>query len=436
MLDIHARLTILPICCLLYAIPPALADEGYRLGPQDQVQVKVSDFRSATGEAYQWTAFAGEFSVGPSGRLSLPVLGELDASGKTTAELEAEIASKLQAKAGLAAKPDASVQIVTFRPFYVMGSVDKPGEYEYRPGLTVLQAVSLAGGMQRVPTDALLGFARDALNSRGDLRVLSADRIAFLARQARLDAEIAGSASITFPDEVRLRASEPDVGRIMREEQLLFDSQRSGLQAQVTTINQNKDYLRHEIEELNAKDQTIADQLEATKGELEQITNLMNKGLSSTNRLLELKQNTGQIEANKLDVQLAITRAHEDISKSDRDILELQTKRRNDAFEELSEVRVKLAETVEKIATAQALVVQDEARAPMAIVADSTALQQPDFFLARRTNGKSETIPAHEDDLVQPGDVVRVVPKLLPRVDDSAEATGAGRNPPHAASAF
>ncbi len=68
------------------------------------------------------------------------VVGEIEASGRTTSEIASDIADRLKAKAGLATRPDASVQIVKYRPYYVMGSVEKPGEYEYRPQLSVLQA--------------------------------------------------------------------------------------------------------------------------------------------------------------------------------------------------------------------------------------------------------------------------------------------------------
>lgn len=437
MVDLRVGVTTMSLCYFVLGSAATSADEVYKLGPEDKVQVRITDLRPGTGQAYQWTVFTdSKFVVNPSGQLSLPVLGELDASGKTTSELEVEIETKLQAKAGLAVTPDVSVQIVDFRPFYVMGSVDKPGEYEYRPGLTVLKAISLAGGLQRVASDALLGYARDALNSRGDLRILSADRTAFLVRQARLEAEISGSAAISVPEEVRLRAEEPDVSRILREEQLLFKSRRDGLQTQIVTLNQNKDFLQHEIEELRAKDVAIIGQLDATKKELGQIIGLVSKGFSPLPRQLELEQNVAQIESNRLDIQLAIVRAQEDISNSDRDISQLKTTRRNDELQELSETRLKLAETTEKMATVQALITQDEARAPMTIAADTAAYEKPDYFLARRTDGKFETIRAQEDDLVQPDDVVRVVPKTLSRDGNSARAAGAGRDLSRATSAF
>ena len=120
--------TISPILVSLLVMASGAAHgegEAYRLGPQDELQVRVSDLRTGAGEAYQWQAFNNsKFAIAPSGRLSLPVIGEIDASGRTTAEIEATIGKRLQEKAGLAVRPDASVQIVKFRPFYLMGRVE------------------------------------------------------------------------------------------------------------------------------------------------------------------------------------------------------------------------------------------------------------------------------------------------------------------------
>jgi protein involved in polysaccharide export with SLBB domain len=423
--------SVLALCCLAFSA--AQATEVYRLGPGDHVEVKVSDFRAGTGEAYQWTAFSGgggtaDFIVAPDGRLSLPVVGELDAAGKTTADLEDAIAAKLQAKAGLTTKPDASVQVVKFRPFYVVGIVDKPGEYDYRPGLTVLQAVGVAGGVERTTSDALLGFIKDALTSRGDLRVLAADLTTLRARQARLDAEIADKDQIVFPDELRAKSDDPDVVRAMREEQLLFDAQRTGLAAQIATIEKNKAFLHDEIASLGQKGAAVAGQLASMRKELDLIAGLVSKGLTAAPRQLELEQNIAQIEGNQLDVEVAIVRANEDIAKSDRDIQELKTTRRNDELTEAADVRVKLAETIEKMQTSQTLVQQAEVRAPAETMANVEGFDKPIYMLSRRNDkGQAEDAPAQESDLVRPGDVVRVLPRLPAAAPASSAPAAAAR---------
>jgi protein involved in polysaccharide export with SLBB domain len=396
------------------AIAQASAAEPYVLGPGDRVEIRVSDFRSGLGEAYQWPIFSQpneDFVVGPDGRLSVPVIGAVDAGGRTTADVAAEIVSRLQSRAGLTTRPDVSVQIVRFRPIYVTGAVDKPGEYDFRPGLTVLQAVSIAGGLQRLTSDVFLGLEKDALNARGDLRVLEADRVSLLARQARIDAEAHDRNSIEFPKEL-ISGGDPGAARAMREEQILFDAQRSGLKKQTAALEQNKKYLAGEIDRLRQKSDTIAQGLAATQKEYDLFSSLVKKGLTARPRQLELEQNLAQIQSNQLDVEVAIVRANEDIARSDRDLSDISTKFGADLIQEAQDVRVKLDETVEKIETARQMVQQSEVRAPMLLQATLDAAERPTYTIAhRRGDGKIEESPAGETDGVQPGDVVRVIIK-------------------------
>ena len=400
----------LAMALLLSGAGVAQAEEPYRLGPQDQLQVKVSDLRAGTGEAYQWQAFAGEFTVAPSGRVALPVAGEVEASGRTTSEVAADLAERLKAKAGLANKPDASVQIVKFRPFYVMGSVEKPGEYEYRPQLSVLQAVSIAGGMQRVPTDALLHFTREAVQARGDIRELSATRLALIARQNRLDAEIRET-PLTFSAELQSRAREAEVARMLSEERLALETRQAALAAQIANLVQDKDFLTKQIASLTAKDARTAEQLEMMRNEFARIAGLVTKGLSAMPRQIEASQAIATLEASRLDVQIAVIRARQDISKADRDILELKDQRRNVALQESAETRIKLNETEAKLDAANNLLRQAEIISPATVLANSEAYAKPGYLILRRRGTKAETLQVDEDDLLQPGDVVRVQPR-------------------------
>ncbi|WP_342165838.1 polysaccharide biosynthesis/export family protein [Methylobacterium sp. SD21] len=397
---------------LLASAGTARAETPYKLGPQDQMQVKVSDLRAGTGEAYQWQAFTGEFTVAASGKVSLPVVGEIEASGRTTSEIASDIADRLKAKAGLATRPDASVQIVKYRPYYVMGSVEKPGEYEYRPQLSVLQAVSMAGGLQRVPTDILLQFVRDAVRARGDIQEFATQRLALLARQARLDAELKDK-PLAFPPEVEARAKDPLVARIMSEERLALDTRRTALDAQITNLKKSKDFLTEQITSLSAKDTTTGEQLDIMKTELARISGLVSKGLSAMPRQIETSQTIATLESNRLDVQIAVIRARQDISKADRDILDLKDQRRNAALQEAAETRISLNQATARLEEAKNLLYQSQVRSPATVVANSEAYSKPEYYILRRVGGKAETISAEEDDLLQPGDVVRVRPRIV-----------------------
>jgi polysaccharide export outer membrane protein len=110
------------------------ADSDYRLGPNDKLRVITFGEESLTGE----------FLVAGSGRVSLPLIGEVQAAGFTAAEFQQHVEAAL--KDGYLKDPKVSVEVISYRPYYILGEVGKPGEYPYTNGLTVLNAVATANG--------------------------------------------------------------------------------------------------------------------------------------------------------------------------------------------------------------------------------------------------------------------------------------------------
>lgn len=106
----------------------------YLLGPTDRVRLKV----------YGEGDITGEYEVDSNGFVSIPLAGHVKAAGLTTRQLEKNITSAL-AK-GIVRDPRVNVEIALYRPFYILGEVKKSGEYPYRTGLTVMDAVATAGG--------------------------------------------------------------------------------------------------------------------------------------------------------------------------------------------------------------------------------------------------------------------------------------------------
>src|SRR6218665_317655 len=106
----------------------------YILGPTDRVRLKVY------GEA----DITGEYEVDSNGFVSIPLAGHVKAAGLTTRQLEKGISSALSK--GIVRDPRVNVEIALYRPFYILGEVKKSGEYPYRVGLTVMDAVATAGG--------------------------------------------------------------------------------------------------------------------------------------------------------------------------------------------------------------------------------------------------------------------------------------------------
>jgi polysaccharide export outer membrane protein len=108
--------------------------QAYILGPNDRIRVKVFGEQDITGE----------YEVDSGGYVSIPLAGHVKAAGLTTRQVERAIVSALSK--GIVRDPRVNVEIALYRPYYILGEVKKSGEYPYRVGLTVLDAVASAGG--------------------------------------------------------------------------------------------------------------------------------------------------------------------------------------------------------------------------------------------------------------------------------------------------
>jgi protein involved in polysaccharide export with SLBB domain len=117
---------------------PAGADQGdgyqYKLGTGDKVQI------TTFGEP----SLSGAFDVSGSGMVAIPLVGEVRARGLTTVQFGHAVEDVL--RDGFLKDPKVSVEVMNYRPFYILGEVTKPGEYPYSNGLTVLNAVATANG--------------------------------------------------------------------------------------------------------------------------------------------------------------------------------------------------------------------------------------------------------------------------------------------------
>ena len=113
---------------------PASVTSDYVLGPGDKLRLTV----------YGETDLSGEFTIDGSGYARLPLIGQTRAAGYTARQLEQVIAGTLAR--GYLKSPRVSVEIATYRPFYVIGAVNRPGQYAYVDHMSALNAVALAGG--------------------------------------------------------------------------------------------------------------------------------------------------------------------------------------------------------------------------------------------------------------------------------------------------
>ena len=166
--------------------PPtrAVLDESYVLGPGDELKIVVfnhedlsalcvaeAEIATPTGQVGDEIAAKGRGGkssgcavVGEAGTVSLPLVGEIRAAGRTVEAVRQDYVDRLAD--GYLVNPYVRVSIRKYRPFFIIGGIHEPGAYEYQVDMTISKAIALAGGLNEL---AIKGAAPRLLRTNGEL---------------------------------------------------------------------------------------------------------------------------------------------------------------------------------------------------------------------------------------------------------------------------
>lgn len=144
-LSMMAILTVFLLSSVNIAFAQSAPDPGdlgkvspeYRLGPGDKLKITVFGNQDVSGEAV----------VDPQGKIAIPLLGQVQAGGLTVADLQKSVTDALNKD--YIVDPKVTVEVENYRPFFILGEVNKPGSYYYIAGLNLRQAVAIGGGYTR-----------------------------------------------------------------------------------------------------------------------------------------------------------------------------------------------------------------------------------------------------------------------------------------------
>ncbi len=166
---------------VIFALSLALAASACANGPVTgsadavkQADVAAQDYRLASGDKVHIAVFgegnlSGDYVVGPDGKITLPLAGQVAAAGMTIPQLQQSVVKTLSQ--GYVQQPNVTISSVDLRPFYILGEINKPGRYSYEPNLTVMDAVATAQGFtyRADMSDVYIRHAREASEQHYDL---------------------------------------------------------------------------------------------------------------------------------------------------------------------------------------------------------------------------------------------------------------------------
>jgi polysaccharide biosynthesis/export protein ExoF len=399
------RPTLIGGLLLALAILPVTARADYLLAPSDAVRIKVRD----------WPDLAGDYTVGPDGRIAMPVIGDLKAQGISAAALGQAVAEAIKRNSGRTEATVAAVEIIRFRPFFVTGDVQRPGEHVFRPGLTVLQAVSMAGGYYRPASSNLIRSDREIALATGDIESKALRLMRSMIRAARLEASLAGKAEIDFPPEALERKGETPVAAALDGERAILAQERKRMVEETQSLENIRGLYNREIASLRGQGEALKREQDAIQKQLSELKGLAGRGLALTPNIITLERIIAQNQNEQLGVSTASVRAQQNIELAEQKMRDQNSERRRQHAVELQEARNEAVDARQRMTTAQevldeALVTErTEGRNP-----GTEIMQRRMVLLVRNEGGKTREFPADDATPLLPDDVLKVMP-LPPR---------------------
>ncbi|PZM16235.1 polysaccharide biosynthesis/export family protein [Rhizobium tubonense] len=411
------------------------ADAGsdlYRLKPETHVKVGVVEWLASTGEYKEWTALNGEYVVSPEGTISIPMIGEMKVDDKTTSELATDIGDTLKQLTGLAQPPVASVQVIKYPMIYVTGTVEKPSELEYRPGLTVKQAIAMAGGRQRRSNPMGEYSDTQQITYAGELNRMELQLKQLSARKARLLAELNDKPAIDFPPELVAAPEGSPIRQIVNSENTLFTARADALRHQLESATDLETLLTNEISVLDEKMVSQDRQVKIAQDELDDISKLVDTKILTTSRKTSLERIVADMQSGKLDMVVASMQAKQKVSETQRDALNLKGQRKTDVGQELQATNIEIEDTKLKRMTTLQLLQIAGASISKEQSLKSVDLQPLEYWVTHGSDGgDAQKVP--EGATLQPADVLEVRYNVSSSIDGAMVSSIATDQLPRAA---
>ncbi|TIL46693.1 polysaccharide biosynthesis/export family protein [Mesorhizobium sp.] len=389
------------------ALIPTAALADYKLQPGDTLEVSVPgipDFRQ-------------RLQIGVDGKVNLALVGAVQVSGLSIQQAQEIIAGSLASKQYRQGTTDGReithliqadqvfISVAEYRPIYVYGDVARPGEYIFRPGMTVRQAVAVAGGYSAAQV-RIANPLMEAADFRSEYKALWAQ---FATEQARiwrlrteLGEEVKHVENVAVPEALAERLKQAATAHI---EARLSDSEK------------DKELLRRAVEEtslqlelLSEKKKKDEEGSKADTDDYESVRTLLQKGLAPTTRLSEARRAVLMSSTQLLETIVQASNIERQRGEYVRQLNKIDSERQIAALGELQGAYMNLAQISARLeGTAQKLALTGQAQSSLL-----TAAGRPEIKVHRKREQGDETLPGNEDLGLAPGDVVEVV---LPKVD-------------------
>jgi protein involved in polysaccharide export with SLBB domain len=317
--------------------PPAGTGKHFEIGDKLKLaffenveDVEKDKWGNAAGTGFQQhPELSGDYPVEDDGTISVPVLGSFNVLDLTPQDLQAQMAAAFNKALGR--KGFVTIVSINRPPIYVLGPVKNPGSYAYSPGMTVLHAVTLAGGFPR--KDAAepwqkMERVRETTKRYGTLESISE----LLTRQAVLKAERDHTNPVPPPQLIDLVGppkAAAMIGAEVGRRSAIVSARNTRLQSAAEAV----EAAQQEVEMLSTKSRSM-DAMDANLRALRQradaLQQLYNKGQLTNNLLIETKSRVADAERTRQDTIIQLAQAKQHLATLQQDQAKLEADARGE----------------------------------------------------------------------------------------------------------
>lgn len=394
------------VAAILVGSRTALAEYGLASG--DVVEMSVVGMRDLRQRS----------SVDIDGKVSLPLVGSVDAVGLSVAGLRTRIQDLIGRKAvrqrsedgretSVLIEPDeVTLDLVEYRPVYVNGDVSRPGEVRFRSSLTVRQAVALAGGYDLMRFRLENPFLQ-AADLESDLRTQAAEYARQQARVARLEAELGGAPAIAPMADAGGTSIPAELGSHIRSlETERFKLRATDISQQAATLRTLIGFSNAELSSLNQQSSREEESSRLDEEDLQRNVGLYDRGSMTINRVVDARRISLLGSTRLLQTKVQVERVRRAREIDERNLSKLESERRLEVVADLQDarilmegVRVKMAATGQKLlytSTVRSQLIRGTGGRPNVVV------------IRQKPGGAPARMNAEEETALLPGDVVEV----------------------------
>lgn len=382
---------------------PALAD--YRIDVGDVIEISVARIPELQRRV----------PVKPDGRISFPLLGTYSVVGLAASEMEAKIQAALATKIFKQRLPDGrefattidpedvTAIVAQYRPIYVNGDVAKPGEQQFRPLMTVRQAVALSGGydMLRLRTENPLFTVADLKGEYQSLWVAFAKEQAHISR---LKAELGDKDALDQPPVADNRMPSTGIAEIVAIEAEHLKVDQADHEREKAFLRRSVNKADEQIQVLETQEAKEEQGTQADAEELKRVLELFGKGALPSPRVTDARRAVLLSSTRKLQTAAQLMQIKKQEDEVARQLERVDDQRRIKLLQELQDARMVLGQVQAKLQSTSEKLQYAAARLP---VGRANELR-PDIALIRKGEKGHARIAADEDSELQPGDVVEV----------------------------